>query len=202
MRYDSRVALPALLVALLCPFVLRRLKTEVEQQMPKKFEHIVKVTMSKRQRNLYEEFMSRSSTRMTMQGGPYVGMMNVLMQLRKCCNHPDLFEPRPIISPFDMVYPFAHLDIYVSSPVVGAYDATDPFSCTAAAALARLPALQLALLEISPLDALEWDRACELQTPQLEFAQRPKLRQTALPAALVAAATGRDEENSAQKTPS
>ena len=27
-------------------------------------------------------------------------MMNVLMQLRKVCNHPDLFEPRPIKSPF------------------------------------------------------------------------------------------------------
>jgi hypothetical protein len=27
-------------------------------------------------------------------------MMNVLMQLRKVCNHPDLFEPRPIVSPF------------------------------------------------------------------------------------------------------
>lgn len=27
-------------------------------------------------------------------------MMNILMQLRKVCNHPDLFEPRPISSPF------------------------------------------------------------------------------------------------------
>ena len=26
--------------------------------------------------------------------------MNVLMQLRKVCNHPDLFEPRSIESPF------------------------------------------------------------------------------------------------------
>lgn len=28
--------------------------------------------------------------------------MNVLMQLRKVCNHPDLFEPRSIESPFIM----------------------------------------------------------------------------------------------------
>lgn len=28
--------------------------------------------------------------------------MNVLMQLRKVCNHPDLFEPRTIESPFIM----------------------------------------------------------------------------------------------------
>jgi E1A-binding protein p400 len=29
-----------------------------------------------------------------------MGMMSVLMQLRKVCNHPDLFEPRSIITPF------------------------------------------------------------------------------------------------------
>lgn len=28
--------------------------------------------------------------------------MNVLMQLRKVCNHPDLFESRHIDSPFSM----------------------------------------------------------------------------------------------------
>lgn len=28
--------------------------------------------------------------------------MNILMQLRKVCNHPDLFEPRTIESPFIM----------------------------------------------------------------------------------------------------
>jgi len=28
--------------------------------------------------------------------------MNVLMQLRKVCNHPDLFEPRTIESPMIM----------------------------------------------------------------------------------------------------
>ena len=28
--------------------------------------------------------------------------MSVLMSLRKVCNHPDLFEERPIVSPFRM----------------------------------------------------------------------------------------------------
>lgn len=50
---------------------------------------------------LYEEFLSRSSTRNALKkGGNFMGMMNVLMQLRKVCNHPDLFEPRSIITPF------------------------------------------------------------------------------------------------------
>jgi len=83
------------------PFVLRRLKKDVETQMPGKFEHVVKCQLSRRQMFLYEEFMSRSSTRMSLQkGGNFMGMMNVLMQLRKVCNHPDLFEPRSVITPF------------------------------------------------------------------------------------------------------
>lgn len=50
---------------------------------------------------LYEEFMGRSSTRMAVRKkGNFLGMMNVLMQLRKVCNHPDLFDPRSILTPF------------------------------------------------------------------------------------------------------
>ena len=33
---------------------------EVEKQMPKKFEHIVSCHLSKRQRFLYDEYMSRA----------------------------------------------------------------------------------------------------------------------------------------------
>lgn len=50
---------------------------------------------------IYEEFMARSSTRTALKkSGNFMGMMNVLMQLRKVCNHPDLFEPRSIVTPF------------------------------------------------------------------------------------------------------
>jgi SNF2 family DNA or RNA helicase len=50
---------------------------------------------------IYEEFLSRSSTRNALtKGGNFLGMMNVLMQLRKVCNHPDLFEPRSVLTPF------------------------------------------------------------------------------------------------------
>ena len=47
--------------------------------------------------------MAASDTRRILQSGNFLGMMNVLMQLRKCCNHPDLFAARAIVSPFDMV---------------------------------------------------------------------------------------------------
>jgi len=66
------------------PFVLRRLKKDVEKQMPDKYEHVVKCQLSRRQMFLYEEFMARSATRNSMsKKGNFLGMMNVLMQLRK-----------------------------------------------------------------------------------------------------------------------
>ena len=82
------------------PFLLRRLKSEVEKQMPKKYEHVVKCSLSKRQRYLYDDFMSRAKTKETLEGGNLLSVINVLMQLRKVCNHPNLFEPRPTCSPF------------------------------------------------------------------------------------------------------
>ncbi|KAJ1430441.1 SNF2 family N-terminal domain-containing protein [Ochromonadaceae sp. CCMP2298] len=90
----------ARLHSIMRPFLLRRLKKDVAKQLPGKFEHIVMCRLSKRQLHLYEEFMARSATKSSLTGGGFLGMMNILMQLRKVCNHPDLFEPRPISSPF------------------------------------------------------------------------------------------------------
>ncbi|CAG5123366.1 unnamed protein product, partial [Candidula unifasciata] len=84
------------------PFLLRRLKNEVEKQMPQKYEHVVMCRLSKRQRYLYDDFMSQTKTRETLATGHFMSVINILMQLRKVCNHPDLFDPRPIVSPFKM----------------------------------------------------------------------------------------------------
>lgn len=84
------------------PFLLRRLKSEVETQMPKKYEHVVICRLSNRQRYLYDDFMSRAKTRETLASGNMLSVINVLMQLRKVCNHPNLFEVRPTVSPFHM----------------------------------------------------------------------------------------------------
>jgi SNF2 family DNA or RNA helicase len=73
---------------------------------------------------LYEEFMARSSTRVALQkGGNYMGMMNVLMQLRKVCNHPDLFEPRSIITPFCT----DRISMITAFIIVDALDSKRPF---------------------------------------------------------------------------
>lgn len=87
---------------LLRPYLLRRLKSEVEKQLPKKFEHLVYCRLSKRQRFLYDEFMSRAATKETLASGNFLSIVNCLMQLRKVCNHPDLFEVRPIVTSFAM----------------------------------------------------------------------------------------------------
>ncbi|ESO91647.1 hypothetical protein LOTGIDRAFT_122039, partial [Lottia gigantea] len=84
------------------PFLLRRLKDDVEKQMPKKYEHVVMCKLSKRQRYLYDEFMGQTKTKETLNAGDFLSVINVLMQLRKVCNHPNLFDPRPIVSPFQM----------------------------------------------------------------------------------------------------
>jgi len=102
------------------PFVLRRLKKDVEKQLPGKFEHIIKCQLSRRQMFLYEEFMARSSTRKAVSGGNFMGMMNVLMQLRKVCNHPDLFEPRSVTTPFVM----EPLSMSTASCVINAVEPT------------------------------------------------------------------------------
>lgn len=41
-------------------------------------------------------------TKETLACGNLLSVINVLMQLRKVCNHPNLFEVRPTTSPFQM----------------------------------------------------------------------------------------------------
>lgn len=95
------------------PFLLRRLKRDVEKQLPSKHEHVICCRLSRRQRNLYEDFIASSETQATLASSNFFGMISVIMQLRKVCNHPDLFEGRPIVSSFDM----AGIDIQLSSSI-------------------------------------------------------------------------------------
>ncbi|XP_062381604.1 helicase SRCAP isoform X2 [Sardina pilchardus] len=104
------------------PFLLRRVKVDVEKQMPKKYEHVVRCRLSKRQRFLYDDFMAQASTRETLASGHFMSVINILMQLRKVCNHPNLFDPRPIHSPF-ITEPI----IFSTSSVVQRALETSPF---------------------------------------------------------------------------
>ncbi|RDB25175.1 Helicase SWR1 [Hypsizygus marmoreus] len=99
---DETMARVTKLHTVLRPYLLRRLKRDVEKELPSKYEHLVMCPLSKRQRFLYDEFMSRAHTRDALQSGVYQNIANILMQLRKVCNHPDLFEVRPIVTSFAM----------------------------------------------------------------------------------------------------
>lgn len=84
------------------PFLLRRLKSEVEKDLPKKTESVVVCKLSKRQRQLYQDYMGLADTRRNLVQGNAVTAGKVLMSLRRVCNHPDLFDPRPIQTSFAM----------------------------------------------------------------------------------------------------
>jgi helicase SWR1 len=99
---DEARAIISKLHKVLRPYLLRRLKADVEKQMPAKYEHVEFCRLSKRQRELYDGFLSRADTRETLTSGNYMSIINCLMQLRKVCNHPDLFVDRPIMTSFRM----------------------------------------------------------------------------------------------------
>nr|XP_033809929.1 E1A-binding protein p400-like isoform X2 [Geotrypetes seraphini] len=82
------------------PFILRRTKRDVEKQLTKKYEHVLKCHLSNRQKALYEDVMLQPGTQETLKSGHFVSVLHVLMQLQRICNHPDLEAPRPSRSPY------------------------------------------------------------------------------------------------------
>ncbi|KAL1522030.1 hypothetical protein AB1Y20_021675 [Prymnesium parvum] len=77
---------------LLTPVLLRRLKTEVEKELPPKKELKLFVRLSAMQRQWYQNILSKNIDALNDMGANKVRMLNILMQLRKCCNHPYLFD--------------------------------------------------------------------------------------------------------------
>ena len=76
------------------PFLLRRLKKEVESQLPDKVEYIIKCDMSALQRVIYHH-MKNNGVMLTDEKNGKCGaktLMNTIMQLRKICNHPFIFQ--------------------------------------------------------------------------------------------------------------
>ncbi|XP_044131553.1 E1A-binding protein p400-like isoform X1 [Bufo gargarizans] len=76
------------------PFILRRTKRDVERQLNKKSEHVLKCQLSNRQKALYEDVMMQPGTQDSLKGGHFVSVLHVLTQLQRICNHPDLVDPR------------------------------------------------------------------------------------------------------------
>lgn len=78
------------------PFLLRRLKKDVEAELPEKKEEVIKCKLSALQAVLYKQLVERGSLFIPNadKGGKVTssGLSNTIMQLRKVCNHPFIFE--------------------------------------------------------------------------------------------------------------
>lgn len=69
------------LQSILRPFLLRRLKRDVEKQLPEKVEHIVYCNLSRRQRFLYDEYINAEHTQKTLQNCIFLYFTNLLKHL-------------------------------------------------------------------------------------------------------------------------
>ncbi|XP_077000968.1 SWI/SNF-related matrix-associated actin-dependent regulator of chromatin subfamily A member 1 isoform X2 [Tamandua tetradactyla] len=81
------------------PFLLRRIKSDVEKSLPPKKETKIYLGLSKMQREWYTKILMKDIDVLNSAGKmDKMRLLNILMQLRKCCNHPYLFdgaEPGP-----------------------------------------------------------------------------------------------------------
>ncbi|XP_061679527.1 chromodomain-helicase-DNA-binding protein 2 isoform X2 [Syngnathoides biaculeatus] len=82
------------------PFLLRRVKKDVEKSLPAKVEQILRVDMSAQQKQFYKWILTRNYKALSKgTRGSSSGFLNIVMELKKCCNHgflikqPDEGEP-------------------------------------------------------------------------------------------------------------
>lgn len=104
---------------ILKPFMLRRIKKDVENELSDKIEVMVYCPLTTRQKLLYSALKKKirieDLLHYTVGGGDTAtndknftsNLMNLVMQFRKVCNHPELFERRDARSPF-----FMHTEFY------------------------------------------------------------------------------------------
>lgn len=77
------------------PFLLRRIKADVEKSLLPKQEMNVYIKMTDMQRKWYQKILEKDIDAVNGANGKKESktrLLNIVMQLRKCCNHPYLFE--------------------------------------------------------------------------------------------------------------
>jgi len=84
------------------PFMLRRVKKDVATDLPPKKETKLFIGLTEMQQDWYKRILRKDAHELNALGGPsHARLQNVLMHLRKVCNHPYLFdgaEPGPPFS--------------------------------------------------------------------------------------------------------
>ncbi|XP_069805896.1 chromatin-remodeling ATPase INO80 [Dendropsophus ebraccatus] len=96
---------------ILKPFMLRRIKKDVENELSDKIEILMYCNLTSRQKLLYQALKNKisiddllqSSMGTTQQAqNTTSSLMNLVMQFRKVCNHSELFERQETWSPFHL----------------------------------------------------------------------------------------------------
>ncbi|OMJ10803.1 putative DNA helicase INO80 [Smittium culicis] len=94
---------------ILKPFMLRRIKKHVQHELGDKIEHLVPCHLTHRQAQMYSglmrkvsisDLLARIQNTSLNNGESDESLMNLVMQFRKVCNHPELFERAEVESPF------------------------------------------------------------------------------------------------------
>lgn len=77
---------------MLKPYLLRRIKEDVEKSLPPKEETIVEVALTSIQKRFYRAIYEKNTSFLFkgVRNSNQPSLMNVMMELRKCCNHPYL----------------------------------------------------------------------------------------------------------------
>uniref|UniRef100_A0A4W3I8G9 Chromodomain helicase DNA binding protein 2 n=1 Tax=Callorhinchus milii TaxID=7868 RepID=A0A4W3I8G9_CALMI len=76
------------------PFLLRRVKKDVEKSLPAKVEQILRVEMSASQKQYYKWILTRNYKALSRGvRGTSSSFLNIMMELKKCCNHCYLVKP-------------------------------------------------------------------------------------------------------------
>uniref|UniRef100_A0A671S501 Chromodomain-helicase-DNA-binding protein 8-like n=1 Tax=Sinocyclocheilus anshuiensis TaxID=1608454 RepID=A0A671S501_9TELE len=112
------------LQSILKPMMLRRLKEDVEKNLAPKQETIIEVELTDVQKKYYRAILERNFSFLSMgatQNSNVPNLLNTMMELRKCCNHPYLITgaEEKIVAELREVYdplaPDFHLQALVRS---------------------------------------------------------------------------------------
>lgn len=76
------------------PFILRRMKNDVLEELPEKIENTVYADLVPEQRKLYSAYLAtaKSETAALLENGSKMRVLTLLMRLRQICCHPALFD--------------------------------------------------------------------------------------------------------------
>ncbi|GAV52497.1 hypothetical protein ZYGR_0AG04880 [Zygosaccharomyces rouxii] len=75
------------------PFILRRLKKDVEKSLPSKTERILRVELSDVQTEYYRNILTKNYSALTAGAkGGHFSLLNIMNELKKGSNHPYLFD--------------------------------------------------------------------------------------------------------------